>query len=71
MEEDEQEIFGIEDIWSVIGAFFNEKGLVFQQIDSFNMFIKRSIQNHLKEHTAIQLIPNDQLIPGDAPVKDV
>lgn len=33
-----------EDAWAVISAFFEEKGLVRQQLDSFNEFISNTIQ---------------------------
>jgi len=33
-----------EDCWTVISSFFNEKGLVSQQLDSFDEFIETSIQ---------------------------
>ncbi|KAL9653030.1 hypothetical protein ABK040_015544 [Willaertia magna] len=45
--EDEEfydELTSQEDVWSVISAFFEAKGLVRQQLDSFNAFIQTSIQ---------------------------
>ena len=33
-----------EDAWAVISAFFEEKGLVRQQLDSFNEFINSNMQ---------------------------
>ena len=33
-----------EDCWDVIKAFFEEKGLVRQQIDSFNEFMSNTVQ---------------------------
>jgi DNA-directed RNA polymerase II subunit RPB2 len=33
-----------EDAWAVISAYFDEKGLVRQQLDSFNEFINTSMQ---------------------------
>ena len=58
-------------LWMVIGSFFNEKGLVFNQIDSYNVFIRKSIQQHLKDHTAIELIPREQFNPGETGKLDV
>ena len=43
MEEDEQEI-NAEDAWSVITSYFDEKGLVRQQLDSFDEFIQNTMQ---------------------------
>ena len=36
--------FWQEDAWAVISAFFEEKGLVRQQLDSFNEFINSNMQ---------------------------
>jgi hypothetical protein len=33
-----------EDAWAVISAYFDEKGLVRQQLDSFNEFIQNTMQ---------------------------
>ena len=33
-----------EDAWAVISAFFADKGLVRQQLDSFNEFINSNMQ---------------------------
>ena len=33
-----------EDCWDVIKAFFEEKGLVRQQLDSFNEFMSNTVQ---------------------------
>jgi len=43
MYEDPQEI-GQDDSWAVISAFFKDKGLVRQQLDSFNEFVNSSMQ---------------------------
>lgn len=65
MYEDNDGHYDVEEIWSVIGAFFEEKGLVFQQIDSYNLFIKKTIQQHLRDHTALEIIPQEQYIPNE------
>lgn len=41
--EEEKEI-AQEDVWTVISAFFEEKGLVRQQLNSFDEFIRNSLQ---------------------------
>lgn len=41
---DEDSEITSEDCWTVISSFFNEKGLVSQQLDSFDEFIETTIQ---------------------------
>lgn len=41
--------------WLVISSFFNEKGLVRQQLDSFDDFIQISIQRIIEETPEIEL----------------
>ena len=49
-----------EDCWSVIDAFFREKGLVSQQIDSYNEFISTTIRDIIHENNVITY---DQNLP--------
>lgn len=49
MEEEEQEI-NAEDAWSVITSYFDEKGLVRQQLDSFDEFIQNTMQEIVGEY---------------------
>ena len=44
MMDDNDEEITQEDAWSVISAYFDEKGLVRQQIDSFDEFINNTMQ---------------------------
>ena len=44
MDEDGAQEIGQEDAWTVISSFFEEKGLVRQQLDSFNEFIQHTMQ---------------------------
>ncbi|ODQ81444.1 hypothetical protein BABINDRAFT_159736 [Babjeviella inositovora NRRL Y-12698] len=44
-----------EDCWTVISAFFNEKGLVSQQLDSFDEFIESTIQELVWEDSKLIL----------------
>jgi DNA-directed RNA polymerase beta subunit len=46
MEEDEEEFEEItqEDCWTVISSFFEQKGLVRQQLDSFDEFVQNTMQ---------------------------
>ncbi|GAX80657.1 hypothetical protein CEUSTIGMA_g8092.t1 [Chlamydomonas eustigma] len=60
-----------EDAWAVISAFFEEKGLVRQQLDSYNEFVKNTIQEIILENPDIIVKPESQHIPGlEAPTDD-
>ena len=50
---DTQEISG-QDCWKVISAYFSQHGLVSQQIDSFNQFVTKNIQEIIDENKVIQ-----------------
>lgn len=41
--------------WVVISSYFDEKGLVRQQLDSFDEFIQMSVQRIVEETPAIDL----------------
>ncbi|KAH9385462.1 DNA-directed RNA polymerase II subunit RPB2 [Nematocida major] len=45
-----------EDCWRVVSAFFKEKGLVRQQLDSFNEFIQSTMQEVVDENSTIVLL---------------
>ncbi|RKO96315.1 beta and beta-prime subunits of DNA dependent RNA-polymerase, partial [Caulochytrium protostelioides] len=53
--EDELDDITQEDCWQVIGAFFKEKGLVRQQLDSFDEFIHNTMQEIVDENSTLQL----------------
>ncbi len=53
-----------EDAWIVIDKYFSEKGLVRQQLDSFDDFINRTIQELIDDSGEIKVAPEDQFIPG-------
>ena len=44
-----------EDCWTVINSFFDEKGLVRQQLDSFDEFIKNTMQEIVDENAMLIL----------------
>ena len=46
------------DSWKVISAYFNQHGLVSQQIGSFNQFIDKSIQEIIDENKTIIIEPD-------------
>ncbi|KAI3991626.1 hypothetical protein MKX01_004902 [Papaver californicum] len=65
MEEDEenQEITQ-EDVWPVINAYFEEMGLVRQQIDSFDEFIQTTMQEIVSETPDIEIHSESQHNPS-------
>lgn len=66
MDEDEEEITQ-EDAWAVISAYFEEKGLVRQQLDSFDEFIQNTMQEIVDESADIEIRPESQHNPGHQP----
>ena len=52
-----------EDCWEVISAYFEEKGLVRQQLDSFDEFIMNTMQEIVDECATLQLVPQQQHNP--------
>jgi DNA-directed RNA polymerase II subunit RPB2 len=48
----------------VISAYFEDKGLVRQQLDSFNDFINTSLQDIVDENAVITVTPQNQHLPG-------
>jgi len=55
--------------WATITAFFEEKGLVRQQLDSFNQFIHYTLQD-LVSSKVIDLAVQEQYKPGTQPRTD-
>ncbi|KAJ3013655.1 UNVERIFIED_CONTAM: DNA-dependent RNA polymerase II, partial [Siphonaria sp. JEL0065] len=62
---DDDEYLTQEDCWKVISAFFNEKGLVRQQLDSFNEFIQNTMQEIVAENGQLVVQTNPQYSGGD------
>lgn len=54
-----------EDAWAVISAYFEERGLVRQQLDSFNEFVSSSMQEIVDDQGTIQILPEKQYQVGD------
>ena len=48
----------------MVTAFFNAKGLVRQQLDSFNEFINSNMQEIVDEHGTLVIKPESQHNPG-------
>lgn len=57
---EENDIITAEDCWTVISAFFVKKGLVSQQIDSFDEFTNSTVQSLIDEYSTVSL---DQTLP--------
>lgn len=53
-----------EDAWSVISAYFEEKGLVRQQLDSFDEFIQNTMQEIVDQTADIEIRSETQHNPG-------
>mmetsp|Transcript_81325 Transcript_81325/g.143491 ORF Transcript_81325/g.143491 Transcript_81325/m.143491 type:complete len:1180 (+) Transcript_81325:88-3627(+) len=54
-----------EDSWVVIDSFFQEKGLVFQQLGSFDAFIVYEMQRVIDAQTPIECTPASQHLPEE------
>jgi len=55
-----------EDAWTVISAYFAEKGLVRQQLDSFDEFIQNTMQELVDDSGELTVKPEAQYTPGRA-----
>lgn len=49
-----------EDCWTVISSFFEQKGLVRQQLDSFDEFVQNTMQELVDENADLILDQGDQ-----------
>ncbi|MFS7903897.1 putative DNA-directed RNA polymerase [Helianthus anomalus] len=49
------------------GPYFEENGLVHQQLDSFNEFIQNTMQEIVDESAEIEIRPESQHNPGHQP----
>jgi len=54
-----------EDSWAIIDSFFAEKGLVFQQLGSFDQFIMYELQRVVDQQAPLEVIPQNQYNPDD------
>ncbi|KAI5117075.1 hypothetical protein M0805_007952 [Coniferiporia weirii] len=64
-DEDDDGEFTQEDCWNVISAFFDEKGLVRQQLDSFDEFVQNTMQELVDENADLILDQQDQHTGSD------
>jgi DNA-directed RNA polymerase II subunit RPB2 len=49
-----------EDYWTIITTFFEEKGLVRQQLESFNEFVENTMQEIVDENSRLMLDQHQQ-----------
>jgi len=54
--------------WIVISSYFDEKGLVRQQLDSFDEFIQMSVQRIVEDSPEIELQAESQHMTADSEV---
>ena len=59
-DEDEVEEITQEDCWTIISTFFTEKGLVRQQLDSYDEFVQNTMQELVDENADLILDQADQ-----------
>ena len=58
---DDRNQIGIADSWIVIGQYFREKGLVRQQIESYNEFINNTIQEIVDDTRTIVALSEPEM----------
>lgn len=63
-DDDEANEISQEDAWTVISSYFEEKGLVRQQLDSFDEFIQNTMQEIVDESAHIEIRPESQHNPA-------
>jgi|TARA_B110000208_G_scaffold179089_1_gene227553 DNA-directed RNA polymerase II subunit RPB2 len=69
IDEDDEDITQ-EHCWSVCSAYFSEKGLVRQQLDSFDDFCRLMMQEIVEDSRDIMVKPNNQFHAEDDDVQD-
>jgi len=57
-----------EDCWTVISSFFEQKGLVSQQLDSFDEFVATTMQELVEENSQLTLDQNNPPSSDDNPI---
>ena len=53
-----------EEVWIVIDEYFRKKGLVAQQLDSFDEFIRVTIQEMIDDSGEVTVVPENQFVHG-------
>jgi DNA-directed RNA polymerase II subunit RPB2 len=62
----EEEEITQEDCWTVISSFFQQKGLVRQQLDSFDEFVQNTMQELVDENSELTLEQQNQHTGGNS-----
>ena len=57
MEIEQEEEINQEEVWTVIDEYFRKKGLVGQQLDSFDEFVKTTIQEMIDDSGEVTVVP--------------
>ncbi|OEH75128.1 DNA-directed RNA polymerase II subunit [Cyclospora cayetanensis] len=70
-EDAQQQEIDSEDTWAVVGSFFEGKGLVSQQVESFNDFASYKLQEIIDAHPPIEIRPSPQYRPEEDVELDV
>jgi len=63
-DENEEQELTQDEMWTIITSYFDEKGLVRQQLDSFDEFIQNTMQELVDDTPDLVLSPEPQLTPG-------
>mmetsp|Transcript_19710 Transcript_19710/g.35063 ORF Transcript_19710/g.35063 Transcript_19710/m.35063 type:complete len:1222 (-) Transcript_19710:61-3726(-) len=63
--EDDDTNIDADQAWAVVTSYFEEKGLVRQQLDSFDEFILRSMQELVEDSPDVEVRLNEQHRPGE------
>lgn len=69
--DDDQEEITQDDAWEVISAYFADKGLVQQQLNSFDEFLETTMQEIIDEHPIVEVRPGIQMNPSQAAGADM
>lgn len=64
-EDEDEQMISPEDCWAVISSFFDSKGLVSQQLDSYDEFTRNTIQDIVKENGSVILEQNTPYNPDE------
>ncbi len=54
-----------QDVWVVISSYFEENGLVSQQVNSYNHFMSTTVQEVVDEDPNITIVPSRQYLPTE------
>jgi DNA-directed RNA polymerase II subunit RPB2 len=69
--EEEEDQIKQEDYWTIITTFFEEKGLVRQQLESFNEFVENTMQEIVDENARLMLDQHQQYTGVDNDAESV